>query len=487
MNRMIMVCVGVMLLSLGALQPAAVAKDVPLNVLLIMADDIGFECFSSYGSKEYMTPRIDALCKQGVRFTNAHSTPLCTPTRVNLMSGKSNVFNYQDFGIYPQGEPTFANHFKEHGYRTAVAGKWQLQSKQPGKGIAPGEAGFDTYCLWNIPGGARERYWKPSFVQNGKLLDLPLDTFGPDVMTDFLIDFMTEENNKPFVAYYPMILVHDPFVPTPDSKGGTRADKAKRMPKQLKQNYVDMVAYMDKCVGRLVDALQASGQRDNTLVIFTGDNGTNAVLASELKGKTVKGGKGYTHDYGTHVPLVVNLPDRVPPGQVNDDLIAFSDFFPTIVEAVGLPAKDLTDGDGWSFWSQCLGQPGQKRQWIYGYYFPRPYAAKLDNKYSHDEVRYARDKRYKLYGNGDLYDTIKDVMEKTPLPTRNADAKEQAAREKLQRALDAYPKKGQAIRHDEVSSERKAEYEKRSKLLSSPRQISRPSKVSKRQGCPTAP
>ena len=105
--------------------------------------------------------------------------------------------------------------------------------------------------------------------------------------------------------------------------------------------------------------------------------------------------------------LVVNLPGRVPPGQVHDDLIAFSDFFPTIVEAVGLPAKDLTDGDGWSFWPQCLGQPGQKRQWIYGYYFPRPYAAKLDNKYSHYEVRYARDKRYKLYGNGDLYVEIR--------------------------------------------------------------------------------
>ena len=157
-----------------------------------------------------------------------------------------------------------------------------------------------------------------------------------------------------------------------------------------------------------------------------------------------------------------NLPGRVSPGQVNDDLIAFSDFFPTIVEAAGLPAKDVTDGDGWSFWPQCLGQPGQKRPWIYGYYFPRPYAAKLDNKYNHYEVRYARDKRYKLYGNGDLYDTIKDVMEKTPLPTRNADAQEQAAREKLQRALDAYPNKGQAIRHDKVKGERKAEYEKRS-------------------------
>ena len=461
MNRMIVVWPCLLVSSLGALQTAA-AKDDPLNVLLIMADDIGFECFSSYSSKEYTTPRIDALCKQGIRFTNAHSTPLCTPTRVNLMSGLSNVYNYQDFGIYPHGEPTFANHFKGHGYRTAVAGKWQLQRSQPGVGITPGEAGFDTYCLWNIPGGARERYWKPSFMQNGKLLDLPPETFGPDVMTDFLIDFMTEESDKPFLAYYPMILVHDPFVPTPDSQRGRRVDKARRTPERLKRNYVDMVSYMDKCVGRLVDALQASGQRKNTLIIFTGDNGTNAVLESELKGRTVKGGKGYTHDYGTHVPLVVNLPGRVPPGQVNEDLIAFSDFFPTIVEAAGLPAKHITDADGWSFWPQCLGLPGRKRPWIYTYYFPRPYAAKLDNKYNHFEVRYARDKRYKLYDNGDLYDTIDDVMETTPLPQGSADTSQQAAREKLRRALNSFPTEGQAIRYDEVRGERATGHEKRS-------------------------
>ena len=193
---------------LGMLTSVATASDKPVNVLLIMADDIGLECFSSYGSKEYATPRIDSLGRRGVRFDNVHSTPLCTPSRVNLMSGKSNVFNYEDFGIYPAGEPTFANHFKKHGYRTAVAGKWQLQGKQKGRGITPGKAGFDAHCLWNIPGGARQRYWKPSFVQNGKLMNLPPDTFGPDVMTDFLIDFMNKDKEAPFVAYYPMILVH---------------------------------------------------------------------------------------------------------------------------------------------------------------------------------------------------------------------------------------------------------------------------------------
>ncbi len=418
----------------------ATAQEKPLNVVLIMADDVGFECFSSYGSREYSTPRLDALAAQGIRFENCHSTPLCTPSRVNLMSGKSNVFNYQDFGVYPKGEPTFAEHFKKHGYATAVAGKWQLLAK--GAGISATEAGFDTYCVWNTPMTARERYWDPSYESNGKILELPKGTYGPDVMTDFLIDFIEEHKDGPFLAYYPMNLVHNPFPPTPDSVDLEEKDD--------KKNFIDMVNYMDKCVGRIVDALEAKGLRDNTLVVFTGDNGTNHVLTSEFKGEQVQGGKGFTHDYGTHVPLIANWPGKIPRGQLNDDLICFSDFFPTIVEAAGLPPKTITDGDGWSFWPQCRGEEGKKREWIYGYYFPRPYSAKFDDMYNHWEVRYARDKRYKLYGSGDLYDTVEDVMETRVLPPADDTSPMQQARKSLQTALECYPTVGGGVRYDDV-------------------------------------
>ncbi|MGI9445445.1 MAG: sulfatase-like hydrolase/transferase, partial [Rubripirellula sp.] len=93
-------CLGLVLVPLAAAEKP--------NIIMILCDDVGFECFSAYGSREYLTPRLDALAAEGVRFDNCHSTPLCTPSRVNLMSGKSNVFNYFDFGVYPEGEPTFA-------------------------------------------------------------------------------------------------------------------------------------------------------------------------------------------------------------------------------------------------------------------------------------------------------------------------------------------------------------------------------------------
>ena len=125
---------------------------------MIRADDVGFECFGCYGSEEYKTPRLDALAARGIRFTNCHSTPLCTPSRVNLMSGKSNVFNYENFGVYPNGEPTFANHFKKRGYATAVAGKWQLTLLQQDL-QQPHRLGFDTYCLFGWHEGPR--YYEP--------------------------------------------------------------------------------------------------------------------------------------------------------------------------------------------------------------------------------------------------------------------------------------------------------------------------------------
>ncbi|MEE3219970.1 MAG: sulfatase-like hydrolase/transferase, partial [Planctomycetota bacterium] len=225
----------IILLLAAVLQTGSVirAASQKLNVVLIMADDVGYECFSAYGSKEFSTPRLDALAAKGMRFEHCHSTPLCTPSRVNLMTGKSNVFNYVDFGVFPKGEPTFANHFKAQGYATAVAGKWQLLTSR--SGISPAEAGFDRHCVWNIPGTERSRYWKPSLMHDGKVINHGEDDYGSTIIADYLIDFIKTNKDKPFLAYYPMNLPHNPFYPTPRSKD--------RKSKNAKRNFIDMVAY----------------------------------------------------------------------------------------------------------------------------------------------------------------------------------------------------------------------------------------------------
>ncbi|MCP5118460.1 MAG: sulfatase-like hydrolase/transferase, partial [bacterium] len=182
-----------------------------------------------------------------------------------------------------------------------------------------------------------------------------------------------------------------------------------------------------------------------TVLIFTGDNGTHHNLRSRLEGRMIRGDKGAATDAGTHVPLIVQAPGIIPGGCVVDDLVHFADYLPTLAEAIGsrLPAKVETDGR--SFWSRLRGETPDPRPWHYTYYFPRPYAEEFKTPYQHPEVRYARDQRFKLYGDGRLIDLAIDIEESSPLMSGSENTEASAARRKLQSALDSMPAHGAAI------------------------------------------
>ena len=171
------------------------------------------------------------------------------------MTGKSNVRNYVDFGALKPGERTFAQLFHDAGYATAIAGKWQLQGSANAAGTAPSEAGFDTYSLRNTAMTDRQRYWNPSIEQDGRLLNLPDGAYGPDVHADFVVRFIEQNQDRPFFVYYPMMLVHSPFPTTPDSADRNSTDE--------RRNFEDMVAYMDKIVGRVDSTLERLNLRQN--------------------------------------------------------------------------------------------------------------------------------------------------------------------------------------------------------------------------------
>ena len=156
------------------------------NVILIMADDVGYECFGCYGSSQYRTPHIDPMAKRGMRFTHCYSQPLCTPSRVKLMTGLSNVRNYAAFSVLRRDQKTIGEYFREGGYRTAVAGKWQLlgaehYSKQfRGKGTWPRNAGFEDVCLWQVD-RLGERFHGPLMWIDGTKRQFQKTEYGPEI------------------------------------------------------------------------------------------------------------------------------------------------------------------------------------------------------------------------------------------------------------------------------------------------------------------
>lgn len=173
------------------------------NIVLIMADDMGFECVGANGGESYKTPNLDNLAVTGVRFEQCYSQPICTPSRVQIMTGIYNSRNYLRFGLLDPQAYTFGNLLKDAGYATCVVGKWQLD----GGFDAPGRFGFDEYCLWQVT-RRPNRYPNPGLEVNGQEIDYKNGQYGPDIVSDYACDFIERHagGDQPFFLYYPMIL-----------------------------------------------------------------------------------------------------------------------------------------------------------------------------------------------------------------------------------------------------------------------------------------
>lgn len=387
------------------------------NIVLILADDMGYECLGSNGGVEYMTPNLDRLADQGIRFTHCFSQPLCTPSRVKLMTGKYNFRNYEAFEYLNPNQITFGNLLKNAGYKTCVAGKWQLNglsSKKPGnKDVTrPNHFGFDEYCLWQLhhTRAEGERYANPLLTQNGVDLPRDKDAYGPQVIADYLSDFIEKNAGGPFFIYYPMILPHEPFVPTPNSPEW--ADTARRYENDTTY-FADMVAYVDKMVGQIESKLKEKNLWNNTLFIFTADNGTNTAVFSGTDKGIIQGGKGETINTGNHVPMIVSWPEKIKTARVFNGLVDFSDVLPTLADAAGLSSSSYhTDGE--SFFDVLLGEKKRKsKREIFIHYTPRW------SKWQKNHNRWVMNGEYKLYRDGQFYNTAKDPGEKDTLKTKN--------------------------------------------------------------------
>lgn len=413
---------------LANLTAASGSTGRPPNLVLIMADDFGYECVTANGGESYRTPHLDRLAATGMRFEQCHVQPLCTPTRVQLMTGLYNVRNYIDFGTLDPKATTFAHLLSRAGYATGITGKWQLGA---GRDL-PRHFGFDEALLWQHTREAANRvprYANPGLEHNGVERDYRNGEYGPTLINDFALDFVNRHRERPFFLYYSMILTHDPFQPTPDSPDWDPRARGEQLNRDV-SHFAEMTAYMDKMIGRLVTRLDELGIREQTLVLFLGDNGTHPSVTSRFKGEAYQGGKGTRTARGTRVPLIANWPGRVPAGRVNTDLVASVDFLPTLCEAagVGIPAGVLEDGR--SFLPQLLGRPAGPRPWYYSWY--------ARNGGATPQWEYAASTRYKLYRDGSFFDLQADPFEEQPQPVDSLDGEPARAAQKLQAALERY-------------------------------------------------
>ena len=429
-----------MVLLTSVIVPLADARQP--NLVLILADDLGYETVGCMGGESYQTPNLDRLASEGLRLDRAYAMPLCTNSRIQLMTGKYNFRNWKAFGILDPAEPSFGKLLQQAGYKTCIAGKWQLTSYDPpdypgadlrrNTGTHPRDAGFDEYSLWHV--GHTEdkgsRYADPLIIENG---ERKLDTegkYGPDLWTNFINGFITKNKDAPFFVYYSMALPHNPMVPTPDSPEWK--DPAKRNRDET-PFAADMIEYTDKMVGKVVDHIDSLGLDRDTLIIFYSDNGTNYRVTSTYRGKMVRGGKGKGTELGIRVPAMVRWTGKIKPGGVSDSLFDTVDVLPTLLDAAGANELAPEGLDGFSFVDHFVEGSEGPRDAVLIHQDPRPGW----DKDRFELIRLALDDRFKLYDDGRLYDLKLDPFEEVARLPVGDDSVMAEHRKRLQRVLDA--------------------------------------------------
>jgi len=387
----------------------AAQREKKPNIILFLSDDHGLDGVGCYGSDRFKgrTPNLDRLAETGIRFERCYSTPLCGPTRCQLMTGR---YPFRTGGLTngsagqpaPQDEVSIAKTLKKAGYATGHCGKWRQM------GASPGDWGFDEYITDPTAGGW---FWQKSYTKNGELVQTDKEIYYPDVTHEFALDFIRRHRERPFFFYYSSHLVHGPILRTPDTKAGA-ADQAAL--------YDDNIAYLDKQVGNLVAELDRLNLRESTLILFTGDNGT-AGRSGTIGGRQINGAKGSMWEGGSRVPTIANWKGTAPEGRVLKDLVNQTDFYATFAELAGATLPEGVTLDSRSFAPRLRGQAGDPREWIF---------VQLGANW------YVRDDGWKLNQAGELFDMKDSPFVEQPVPADAQDAAAAAARKRLQAVLD---------------------------------------------------
>jgi len=351
------------------------------NIVLILADDLGYADIGAYKADRYQTPNIDKLAKQGVRFTAAYAAaPVCAPSRAGLITGRypqrfgfefnqgpgNREFKY-GYGLDAK-ELTIGNVLQSAGYKTGLVGKWHLGIADP---FYPTNRGFDEFVglltaetSYGDPAQPGVRVWPQDRVAaaaatkdgvfhrwpHAKILDGPkrmLATDGKEYLTDYLTNRSVEfiernaKSDKPYFLYAAYTAPHSPHM-----VAQKYYDRFPEIKDELQRINAAMIASLDDGVGRIMAAVEASGEADNTIIVFTSDNGCEDYTSGLCSCVPMRGGKLTHYEGGARVPMIMRWPDRLAAGTLYSGTTSLMDLLPTAVAAAGghLPADRAYDG-----------------------------------------------------------------------------------------------------------------------------------------------
>lgn len=441
--------------------------DKKLNVIVILADDLGCADLSAYGSTFYETPNLDNLAANGIRFSQAYATcPVCSPTRASMMTGKYPVKTgvtdwirgrqeggkaqpYEKLIAQPTAyqlaleEKTIAEFAKEQGYKTFFAGKWHLGEEEKYwpdfQGFQVNKGGWSKGSPTGRINDSTGGYFTP--YKNPKLSDGPAGEYLTDRLTDEALQFIKENKQKPFFLFYSLYAVHNPLQ-APKSLIAKYEAKQKALAIQAKDRfakdeewmkheggwkrrtvqdnpvYAAMIENMDWNIGRLLETIKQSGIDDNTLVIFTSDNGgLSTAEGSPTTNAPLRAGKGWLYEGGVRVPLIMYWKGKIMAGSTSDLPVSTADFFPTIAKAINPRYRKEKSIDGEDIF-QLLSNPSlHKNRDLFWHY---PHYSNQGGKPGSS----IREGAYKLIYNYEdksieLYDVINDISETKNLAKSN--------------------------------------------------------------------
>ena len=346
--------VGLLLLAvgIGCSEPSPSPSPTPPNILLIMADDLGYGDLSSYGNPHIYTPHLDNMALGGVKFTDFHSNgAVCSPTRASLMSGKYQqrvgihgvVYTWlrDSLGMSPEVY-TLAEALHDEGYATALYGKWHLGYKRE---FNPTVQGFDTFKGFVAGNVDYHSHLDNQFVFDWWENDTLKEDSGytTDLITQYALDYIGQQRDQPFFLYLPYPAPHDPYQGREDAPIRHTDESLRELPPDsIPSIYKEMVEVLDEGIGKILQSLVDKGLQENTFVFFCSDNGANRHGSNGI----LRGFKGGLYEGGHRVPAIAYWPGKMEGGKIVAEPVMSMDLFPTLLDLAGIPQAEALALDG---------------------------------------------------------------------------------------------------------------------------------------------